>query len=115
VAGQPEIAIKHIETALRLGPRAPVGTSLPIMGIPHFFSRRFDETVPRLLLAIQEDPSFQYPYRVLPGCYAHMRQLDEAREIVTRLQAITPTVIPDVGYVWKLSEPRDFVNHKLGC
>jgi pentatricopeptide repeat protein len=32
-------------------------------------------------------------YRVLAACYAHMGRLDEAREIVRRLRAITPLVM----------------------
>jgi adenylate cyclase len=60
----------------------------------HFLSRRFDEAVPKLLLAIQDDPSYTQPYRYLAACYAHMGRLDEAREVVTRLRAITSVVIP---------------------
>ena len=55
--------------------------------------------MPKLLLAIREDPSFQYPYRVLAACYAHMGRLDEAREIVAQLRAVTGIVIPDVSYL----------------
>jgi len=35
-AGQPEIAIEHVTTALRLSPRARSGTSLSTMGAAHF-------------------------------------------------------------------------------
>jgi adenylate cyclase len=94
-AGQPDIAIGHLETALRLSPRARIGTSMSVIAAAHFFARRFDQAVPKLLLAIQEDPSNPYPYRVLVACYAHTGRLDEAREIATRLRAITPVVIPD--------------------
>jgi TolB-like protein/class 3 adenylate cyclase len=96
-AGQPDIAIEHVEAALRLSPRARVGTSLNVIGQAHFLSRRFDEAVPKLLLAIQEDPSFPNPYRVLAACYAHMGRLDDAREVVTRLRAVTSLVIPDAS------------------
>jgi tetratricopeptide (TPR) repeat protein len=95
-AGQPDIAIEHVKAALRLSPRARVGTSLSVLGLAHLLSRRFDQAVPALLLAIQEDPSFPQPYRHLASCYAHMGQLDDAREIVTRLRAITSVVVPDV-------------------
>jgi hypothetical protein len=47
-----------------------------------------------MLLAIQEDPSYSQPYRYLAACYAQMGRLDDAREIVMRLQAITPVVTP---------------------
>ena len=55
--------------------------------------------MPKLLLAIQEDPSFPEPYRFLAACYAHMGRLDDAREIVARLRAITSVVIPDASYL----------------
>jgi adenylate cyclase len=94
-AGQLDIAIEHEEAALRLSPRARIGNSLNAIGCAHFLSRRFEEAVPKLLLAIQEDPSFPLPYHFLAACYAHMGRLDEAREIVERLRAITSVVIPD--------------------
>ena len=97
MAGQPDIAIEHAEASLRLSPRARVGSSLLAMGEAHFLSRRFDEAVPKLLLAIQDDPSFPHPYRVLAACYAHMGRLDEAQEVVGRLRAITAVVVPDRG------------------
>jgi len=71
-AGQPDIAIEHVETALRLSPRARIGTSMQVIGAAHFFARRFDEAVPKLLLAIQDDPGFGAPYRYLAACYAHI-------------------------------------------
>jgi len=97
-AGQPDLAIEHVEAALRLSPRARVGPSLAVIGAAHLLSRRFDEAVPKLRLAIQEDPNRTSPFRYLAACYAHMGRLDDAREVVTRLRAITPLVIGDVGY-----------------
>jgi adenylate cyclase len=99
MAGQPDIAIEHIETALRLSPRARIGSSFLIIGFAHFLSRRFDQAVPKLLLAIQEDPSYPQPHRYLAACYAHMGRLDDAREIVAQLRNITSVVIPDVSHL----------------
>ena len=98
-AGQPDVAIEHVETSMRLSPRAPIGPALGVIGGAHFFARRFTEAVSKLLLAIQEDSSYVQPYRYLAACYAHMGQLDDAREIVARLRAITPVVIPDAHYL----------------
>jgi adenylate cyclase len=98
-AGQPDIAIEHSEVSLRLSPRARIGTPLNKIGVANFFSRRFDEAVPKLLLAIQEDPSFPNPYRTLAACYAEMGRVDDAREIVERLRHLTSVVIPDAGYL----------------
>jgi TolB-like protein/class 3 adenylate cyclase len=98
-AGQPAVAIEHVETSMRLSPRAPIGPALGVIGGAHFFARRFTEAVSNLLLAIQEDSSYVQPYRYLAACYAHMGQLDDARVIVERLRAITPVVIPDANYL----------------
>jgi TolB-like protein/class 3 adenylate cyclase len=92
-AGQSEIAIEHGEAALRLSPRARVGSTFFMMGSAHFMCRQFDEAAAKLRIAIQENPTFAEPYRVLAACYAHMGRLGEAREIVARLRAITPQIL----------------------
>ena len=88
-AGLPDAAIEHVAASLHLSPRARVGNSLAVIGRAHFLSRRFNEAVPKLFLAIQDDPSYPEPYRCLAACYAHMGRLDEAREVVTRLRGMT--------------------------
>jgi adenylate cyclase len=105
-AGQPDIAIEHIEASLRLSPRARVGMSFSVLGAAHFASRRFNEAVPKLLLAIQEDPNYPPPYRSLAACYAHMGRLDDAREVVKRLRAITSVVLNDAS-VLRNAEHRE--------
>ena len=93
-AGQHDLAIEHVETALRLSPRSRMGQPLLIMGTAYFFKRQFDEAASKLLLAVQDNPGSPLPYRQLAACYAHMGRLDEARAIVARLRAITPVVLP---------------------
>jgi len=93
-AGQPEIAIEHAEAALRLSPRARIGVVYGLIGAAHFLARRFDEAVPKLLLAIEEDPTYPDQYRYLAACYAHMGRLDDARELVERLRTLTPVIVP---------------------
>jgi adenylate cyclase len=93
-AGQPDVAIEHAEAALRLSPRARTGMAYALIGSAHFLARRFDEAVPKLLVAIEEDPTYPEIYRVLAACYAQMGRLDDARDVVRRLRAITPTVMP---------------------
>jgi len=50
--------------------------------------------VPKLLLAIEEDPTYPDQYRYLAACYAHMGRLDDARELVERLRTLTPVIVP---------------------
>jgi adenylate cyclase len=94
-AGQHDLAIEHIETALRLSPRERVGVPQAIMGAAYFFKHRFAEAEAKLLLAIQEHPETPNTYRTLAASYAHMGRLDEARAVVANLRAITPRVIPN--------------------
>jgi TolB-like protein len=93
-AGEPDIAIQYIKTSLRLSPRDRIGGAMNVIGASLFFSRHFDEAVPKLHLAIQEDANFPSPYRVLAACYALMGRPDEAREIVARLRTITSGIVP---------------------
>src|SRR5215831_6083800 len=109
-AGQPDVALNDSEVSLRLSPRAPIGPVLGVIGGAHFFGRRFNDAVPKLVLAIQEDSSYVQPYRYLAACYAHMGRLDEAREIVARLRVITPVVIPDANYLRNVEHRELFLS-----
>jgi tetratricopeptide (TPR) repeat protein len=93
-AGQPGITIEHLETSRRLNPRARVGGLSANIGIAHFCSRRFDQALPMLLLAVHADPSQAGRYRFLAACYTHMGRLDEAREMIKRLRVMTAAVLP---------------------
>jgi len=109
-AGQLDIAIEHIETSLRLNPRARNGLSFFQIGANYFYRRRFDEAVSKLLVAINEDPSYPEPYRYLAACYAHMGRLGEARAIVGRLRAITPLVVPSTVHTRNLEYRELFLS-----
>jgi tetratricopeptide (TPR) repeat protein len=109
-AGQPDIAINDSEVSLSLTPRAPIGPALGVIGGAHFFARRFNNAVPKLLLAIQEDSSYVQPYRYLAACYAHMGRLDEAREVIRRLRAISPVVISDASHLRKVEHRELFLS-----
>ena len=64
-----------------------------------FFNRRFDDAAAKLIVSLEQLPTFALTYRLLAACYAHMGRLDDAREIVSRLRAITSVVIPDLNYI----------------
>jgi len=103
-AGEPDLAIQHIETGLRLSPRERLGNPLFVMGQAYFFKSRFDEAASKLLLSIQDNPGHPPAYRYLAACYAHMGRLDDARAIVARLRAITPVVVSSAAH---LRNPED--------
>jgi TolB-like protein len=95
-AGQPSLAIEHYNRSLRLSPRDRLGVFGLPLGTAHFFNKQFDDAAAVLHASLEQAPGFAVPYRFLASCYAHMGRLDEAREIVSRLRAITPVVIPSI-------------------
>jgi adenylate cyclase len=92
-AGQPDVAIEHFHNFSRLSPRHRRANHLNVIGEAFFFSRRFDEAAANLLASLDLAPTFPVTYRLLASCYAHMGRLDDAREIIRRLRAITPAVM----------------------
>ena len=106
MAGQPDLAIESIEASMRLSPHGRFGQVYTALGVALFFGRRFDEALPKLLLAIQDDPEFPQPHRFLAACYAHLGRIDEAQAAVARLRSITPVVGMD-GPVYRDPELRE--------
>jgi adenylate cyclase len=104
--GQHDLAIEHVETALRLSPRERIGQPLTTIGLAYFCKHEFDKAASKLLLAMQDNPGSPLPYRGLAACYAHMGRLDEARAMVTKLRAITPQVVPSV-MAWRNPDDRE--------
>jgi adenylate cyclase len=104
---QPELAISHFETSLRLSPHARTSSStLMGLGVAYFFTHRFEDAMAMLLRSLQEQPEWAPTYRFLAACYARMARLNEARETVKRLQAVTPVVVPDATH-WRNPEHRE--------
>jgi adenylate cyclase len=94
-AGQPDLAIEHVETSLRLSPRERMGQPLTTIGMAYFFKHQFDEAASKLLLAMQDNSGSPIPYRALAACFALMGRIDEARAIVAQLRTITPRLLPN--------------------
>ena len=95
-AGERETAIKHFETSMRLSPRDRWAIHLTGIGIAHFFAHQFDEAAAKLRVSLVEIPGHATTYRFLAACYAHMGKLDDARNILERLLALTPDVVPSL-------------------
>jgi Flp pilus assembly protein TadD len=91
---------------VRLSPRA---AKLPtfLIGTALFFSRRFEEAVLKLWVAIEDQPAFPNPYRYLAACYALMGSFDEARAMIARLRAIMPEVIVDLPIPYRNPQHRE--------
>ena len=105
-AGQPDLAIEHFETGLRLSPRVRMHDPFLGIGVGHFFARRFQEAREMLLRSMQENPNWVPSYRFLSSCYAQMGRLGEAREIIERLRTLTDVVVPHATH-WRHPEHRE--------
>jgi adenylate cyclase len=106
-AGQPDLAIDHFETALRLNPRDPAPATLMGIGVGHFFARRLEEARAMLLRSLQVQPRWVPTSRFLAACYAHLGRLDEARAIIGQLRTLTYVVVPTADH-WRDPEQREF-------
>ncbi len=97
-AGQLDLAIAHVGTAVRLSPRDLPGPQSAVVGLAHFLGGRFEDAMPKLIAAVQHRPSSPQPHRVLASCDAHMGRLEEARVIIERLRTISPVVVPELNH-----------------
>jgi TolB-like protein len=109
-AGHSDLAIEHFEKSLRLNPLRSWSTFG--IAVAHFFARRLDKAAAMLLLSLQEHPNWAPCLRFLASCYAHLGRLGEAQEVVKRLGAITPVLIPSAEH-WRLREDREYFLHGL--
>src|SRR5215813_5869739 len=106
-AGQYDLAIEHFETSMRLSPRERGSPTSLVIGMGHFFARRTEKAAEMLGLALQENSEWPPTLRFMASCLAHLGRLKEAQEIVKRLQAITPVVIPTAEH-WRIREDREY-------
>jgi tetratricopeptide (TPR) repeat protein len=105
-AGEPDLALQYLETSQRLSPRESMGTVQMFIGVAYLLKRQFDKAVSKLVLAVQDHPGHVPSHRYLAACYAHLGRLDEARETVKRLRALTPFVMP-IEVVFRNPEHRN--------
>ena len=105
-AGQSELAVTHFQISLRLSPHARRSGTFMAIGVGHFFAQRFEEAVAMLQRSVQEHACWAPTFRFLAACYAHMGRLDEARETIERLKAVTPVVVPNAMH-WRNPEHRE--------
>jgi tetratricopeptide (TPR) repeat protein len=105
--GQYDLAIEHIETSIRLSPRESRSQTYLTIGMGHFFARRSETAFEMLGFSLQEKPTWPPTLRFMASCLAHMGRLEEARDAINRLRAITPVVIPSAEH-WRIREDREY-------
>ena len=107
-AGQYDLGIEHLEKVLRLSPHEGRRPQMHhTIGMGHFFVRRLAKAAEMFALALQLMPELPPLLRFMASCLAHLGRVEEAKEIVKRLRAITPVVIPNANH-WRIAEDREF-------
>ena len=106
-AGQYDLGIEHLERNLRLTPGESRSNKYLLIGMGHFFARRGEKAAEMFALALQEIPEWPPALRFMASCLAHLGRLEEAQEMVKRLRALTPVVIPNADH-WRIAEDREF-------
>jgi tetratricopeptide (TPR) repeat protein len=108
-AGEPEVAIEHLNTSLRLNPRGLRSMHTLGVGAAYFLSRRFGDALPMLHASIQELSNFGETYRFLAATYAHLGRLDEAQGAMTRLRVVSPGLVARDASPWRDPEHRELL------
>ena len=73
----------------------------------HFFARRIEKAAEMFGLSLQEHSRWSPTLRFMASCLADVGRLEEAQEVVKRLRAITPVVIPSAEH-WRIREDREY-------
>jgi TolB-like protein/class 3 adenylate cyclase len=104
--GQPDLALEHFATFLRLSPRERFPFYLGAIGIALFFTRQFDDAAAKLRESLQRFPNLGVTYRFLAASYAHMGRLSEAREVAEHMRTLNLNVL-EGGTRYRSREYRD--------
>jgi adenylate cyclase len=91
------VAVEHFKASQRLNPRDRVVGYLTGIGSADFFNRRFHDAAAKLRASLEQLPTLVVTHRILAACYAPMGRLDDAHEIIARLKAFTPVVVPSLA------------------
>ena len=89
--GEPEAAIKAIETAIRISPNDVVlPVWLALLSTGHYLARNYEKAAEVASLAVQRGPSYPLGWRCLANALGQLGRLDEAREALEQFLARMP-------------------------
>jgi tetratricopeptide (TPR) repeat protein len=106
--GEPDLAIEHLERAVRLSPLDPL-IFIVQNGIvlAHFFAGRYDEALSWAGKALRQNPSYAAALIMAAVSAALTGRTDEVQKAVGRLREIDPGVgISNFANVWPLRRPE---------
>jgi tetratricopeptide (TPR) repeat protein len=114
--GEPDLAIEHLERAVRLSPLDPL-IFIVQNGIvlAHFFAGRYDEALSWAGKTLRQNPSYAAALIMAAVSGALTGRADEVQKAVGRLREIDPGVgISNFANVWPLRCPEDLAVFEKG-
>lgn len=89
--GRPEIALEHIQQAIRLSPIDPLMPNmLAVMAYAHFFAKRYDEAANCAEQALYDKHNYHVALRIAAASHALAGRAASARSAIAALQDIDP-------------------------
>jgi len=108
--GEPDVAIEHLERAMRLSPLDPtlyhmwVGT-----GFAHLLAGRFDAATSWAEKAFRNEPSYLPGAAVTAASHALAGRIKDARHAMERLRQIDPALrVSNLKSWWPIRHPEDY-------
>jgi tetratricopeptide (TPR) repeat protein len=114
--GEPDIAIDHLERAIRLSPLDPL-IFIVQNGIvlAHFFAGRYEEALSWAQRTLRHNPNYVAAIIMAAVSAAMAGNDDEVRKAVGRLRQIDPTSgISNFVHMWPLRRPEDLAAFDAG-
>jgi len=88
---EPDVAIEHLQRAMRLSPRDPLMFTMQgVTAFAHFFAGRYEEATSWAEKAFWERPNILATLRVAAASYALAGRREEARKAVARALELDP-------------------------
>jgi TolB-like protein/class 3 adenylate cyclase/tetratricopeptide (TPR) repeat protein len=114
--GDPDLAIDHLERAIRLSPLDPL-IFIVQNGIvlAHFFAVRYEEALSWAQRTLRQNPNYVAAIIMAAVSAAMVGRDDEVRKTVGRLHQIDPTSgISNFAHMWPLRRPEDLAAFDSG-
>jgi adenylate cyclase len=114
--GEPELAIEHLNRAVRLSPLDPLIFIVQNgVVLAHFFAGRYDEALSWAQKTLRQNPNYAAAIIMAAVSAALAGREDEMRKAVGRLYEIDPkSGIANFSNVWPLRRPEDLAAFEKG-
>jgi tetratricopeptide (TPR) repeat protein len=108
--GEPEVALQHVASAMRLSPHDPqIFNMQAATASAHFFAGRYSEALSFAEMALRGSPYYLMPAAMAAASRALTGRLAEAQRALVRLREIDPALrLSNLHKFFPLCRPEDF-------